>query len=236
MAQPAGGGKQDTKQPQGGEGRPGMRMMEPLPADKAKAAWELEATTVAKRLNLSADQTKSLVSAYDSARTSQQTAMEKFRKDQQEKMKGKDQEDRRAAGQDMRKAMEDFNKTQRENLTKAITGAVPGDAGTKAAAALSAYNPQTDRMFDTISGFKLDASKQTDALNAVDAFAADQAKNFAGEADPEARRDSMQAARTKLTDSLKKDLSDDQMKKFEELLPGARANGAGRGEKPKKDK
>src|SRR3954469_21448426 len=97
FAQPASGGKgggKDSKQPgakapEGGQprgegrGQGGMRM-EPLSPEKAKAAWDLEATGVATRLKLTADQTKSLVSAYESARTSQQAAMEKARKEAQD--------------------------------------------------------------------------------------------------------------------------------------------------------
>src|SRR4051812_41656002 len=86
VAQPAGGGGKDTKQPGAknpdkqprgeGRGQGGPGGMEQLSADKAKAAWDLEATGVANRLKLTGDQTKALVSAYENARTSQQSAME----------------------------------------------------------------------------------------------------------------------------------------------------------------
>jgi hypothetical protein len=236
--QPAG---QPGDRPNRGGGNGGARggfggmMGEPLSADKAKAAWDLEAAGVAGRLGLNADQTKALQKAYGDARTSQQAVMEKLRQDQQAKMKDMDPEDRRDAMQSARKAMEDANKSERDKLTKAVTAAVPGDKGTQAATALGSFNPQWDRMVDTIGGFKLDAAKQQDALNAIETFSAAQTKTLQGagpDSDRQAMREEMQAAREKLTASLKKDLTDDQLKKFEETMPGMRGGqggGGGRG-------
>jgi hypothetical protein len=251
VAQPAGNKPAAAKQPSGQQGDrgargPGGMMGEPLSADKAKAAWDLQATGVAARLGLNADQTKALVKAYEDARTSQQAAAEKLRKDQGDKMKDADPEDRRGAMQAARKAMEDMNKGQRESFTKAVTAAIPGDKGTQAATALGVFNPQWDRMADSIGSFKLDAGKQQDALNAVETFIATQTKTLQGagpDADRAEMREAMQKARETLTSSLKKDLSEDQMKKFEETMPGMRGGqGGGRrgggegGDKPKTDK
>jgi hypothetical protein len=260
IAQPTTGDKPATKQPgdkkpdaqqgdrpgRGGDrGGPGMRGMEPLSAEKAKAAWNLEATSVATRLGLSADQTKTLVTAYESARTDQQAVVEKFRKEQQDKMKDMDQDNRQDAARDMRKAMEDLNKTQKEKLTKAVTTAVPGDNGTKAATALGSYNQVADHMVDTVSGFKLESAKQQNVLKSIEDFSATQAKIALGgpDTDPAERREAMQAAREKFNTAVKKDLTEDQMKKLEESMPGAgRGNGGGggggrnrppEGEKPK---
>ncbi len=221
------------KQPAGdrprGEGRP-----EPLSAEKAKAAWSLEATAVAKRLALKDDQTKSLVTAYEAARTSHQAAAEKLRNEQQEKMKGIDRQDREAmqdAMQDARKANQALNKSEAEKFTKAVTTAIPGEGGTKAAAALGVFNPQWDRIVDTISGFKLDAAKQQDALNAVETFVGEQTK--AAEKmtpdDREAGMEQMKAAREKLDGSLKKVLSEEQLKKVDEATAAGRMGGGGRG-------
>jgi hypothetical protein len=261
VAQPATGDKPATKQPgdkkpdaQQGE-RPvrgpgaggGMRGMEPLAPEKAKAAWDLEANTVATRLGLSADQTKSLVTAYEGARTTQTAAVEKLRKEQadkMEKLRDGDRQDRQDAMQSMRKAMEDLNKTNKENLTKAVTTAVPGDSGTKAAAALASYNQISDRMVDTVSGFKLDNTKQQNVLKAIEDFSSEQAKNVGGNPDDrQERQEAMQAARDKFNAAVKKDLTDEQVKKLEESMPGGGrgmggGGGGGRnrgndGEKPK---
>lgn len=238
LAQSSTGGKDQpaSKQPEGQRGRggaaggPGGGMMgEQLSPEKAKAAWDLEATNVATRLKLTADQTKSLVTAYETARTSAQAANEKVRKEQMDKMR--DAEDRQAARQDMMKAIEAVNKSEREKFTKAVTAAIPGDSGTKAAAALGVFNPQWDRMVDVVSGFKLDGTKQQNVLNTIEDHIATQAKNMAGGAnqDPQDRREAMQAAREKLTAALKKDLTDDQMKKFDEATAPGRGMGGGRG-------
>jgi len=250
--QPADKGGGGDKGGQPGGDRPnrggGGMMAEPLSPEKAKAAWDLEANSVAKRLGLNADQTKSLVKAYEDARTSQQAASEKMRKDQRDKMKDMDPEDRRDAMQAQRKAMEDLNKSEREKFSKAVTTSVSGENGTKAVAALGSFNPMWDRMVDSIAGLNLDAAKQASALSAVEEFAAAQSKAVAGgpDADPQDRREAMQAAREKLTSSLKKDLTEEQLKKFEESMPGGRGMGGGGrgrgpgggdGEKPdKKDK
>jgi aminopeptidase N len=234
---PRGGGE-------GGRGQ-GMGMVEQLSPEKAKAAWDLEATGVANRLGLNAEQTKSLVKAYEDARTSHQAASEKMRKEQADKMR--DAEDRREAAQGMRKAMEDMNKTEREKFTKAVTGAISGEKGTQAATALGAFNPMWDRMVDTVSGFKLEGAKQQNVLNAIETYVGAQTKAMQGgpDSDPQDRREAVQAAREKMNASLKKELSEEQFKKFEESMPmramgqGGRGRGPGGGEggeKPKSDK
>jgi hypothetical protein len=262
VAQPADKDKPASKQPDSKPGQPGERaprgesgerargpgmgMGDQLSVEKAKAAWNVEATGVANRLGLNADQTKSLVKAYDDARTSHRAASDKLMKEQAEKMKDAG-DDRREAMQAMRKAMEDMNKTEREKFTKAVTGAISGEKGTQAATALGAFNPTWDRMVDTLSGFKLEAAKQQDALNAIETFVGAQSKAMQGgpDQDPQDRREAMQAAREKLNASLKKDLSEDQLKKFEESMPAGRmgqgggrgrGQGGGDGEKPKTDK
>src|SRR5690349_1407188 len=68
-------GQPGERAPRGGGDRargggPGGMLGEQLSAEKAKAAWDLEATGVASRLGLNADQTKALVKAYEDARTS----------------------------------------------------------------------------------------------------------------------------------------------------------------------
>lgn len=234
--QPAGDKPAGDKggQPRGERGPGGMMGGEPLSAEKAKAAWDLQAGSVAKRLGLNADQTKALTKAYEDARTSQQSASEKLRKDQREKMKDMDQEDRRDAMQAQRKAMEDLNKSEREKFSKAVSTAVSGENGTKAVNALGSFNPMWDRMVDSIAGLKLEDAKQAGALNTIEEYVAAQTKAMAGgpDADPQDRREAMMAAREKLTTDLKKNLTEDQIKKFEESMPGGgrgQGGGGGRG-------
>jgi hypothetical protein len=218
--------------PGGGGGRQGggqrREMMSP---EKAKAAWEVEATGVAKRLSLSDDQTKAVVKAYTDARESQKVASEKQRKEMMEKMK----EGGAGGAGEMMKAMEESNKAERTKLETALTAAkLSSDQTSKAVASLGAFNMAWDAMADTLSGFNLEGAKKQDALNAVEDFVVAGSKaRTASPEDREAQRTAMNDARTKLMDAMKKQLTDDQMKKFEGSVrgPGGRGGpGGGRGE------
>ena len=73
-------GERPAGQPGGGQpgerGGGGQRGMQ-LSPEKAKAAWELTATGVAKRLGLNEEQTKGVVKAYVDARTSHTAASQR---------------------------------------------------------------------------------------------------------------------------------------------------------------
>lgn len=201
-----------------------------------KAAWDLEATGVAKRMGLNDDQTKAVVKAYADARESHRVASEKLRKEMMDKMRdsGGGGGGGRGAGQESMKAMDDLATAEREKLQKALASSLNADQAAKAAGSLGSFNRQWDPMANAIGGMKLDAAKQQEALNAIEDFVVAQGKlrPQGPDTDREAMRNAMQEARQKLNDSLKKALSEDQMKQFEESLPGRggrRGQGGGPG-------
>lgn len=211
-----------------------------MPPEKAKAAWSLQATGVAKRVGADDAQIKAVVLAYTEARESQGVASDKMRKEMAEKA-AKNRESGDDAGgpggpggrggfnAESMKAMEDMNAKERDKLKKALAATLSQDQTTKALASLGTFNRQWDGMADILAGFGLDAKKQQDALNATEDFVVAQAKARAGAAggggDPEAMRTAMQETRQKLMDSMKKILSEDQMGKFEGSMRGGRGPG-----------
>jgi hypothetical protein len=230
---PAGDRPAQPPQPSGDRPERGERgQRNALSPEKAKAAWEVQATGVSKRLSLSEDQTKAVVKAYVEARESHGKASQKARDEALQKMRDNEGEDRQAQLAEMTKVMEDVNKAEREKLQKALSSSITADQATKATASLGTFNRQWDGMADAIAGFKLEAAKQQTALESVEDYVVSMAKirPMDPNADREANRTAMQDARTKLTDAVKKVLSEEQMKKFEETIrmPG-RGGGPGGG-------
>src|SRR5262249_46346373 len=91
-----------------------------------------------------------------------------------------------------------------------------------------------DNMADAVAGFKLDATKQQDALVAMEDYVVAQgkARGQLRDGDRDAIRTAMQEAREKLSASMKKLLSEEQFKKFESTMQGGfggRGGGGGRG-------
>ncbi|MGH7133740.1 MAG: hypothetical protein ACREJO_17555 [Phycisphaerales bacterium] len=214
-----------------------------LSAEKSKAAWELEANGVAKRLALKDEVTKPLVKAYTDARTSQNDAYTKLRDEQRKaRQEGGGGGGGGGGGAEMRTAMEAMNKKEKEKFEKALPAGLSPDQKTKVLASLGSFNMQWDRMADAIAGFKLEPAKQQTALDAIEdnvlAIAKLNAAATGENPDREAQRAARTEARTKLDEALKKVLSEEQMKKFEEANrpagrnPGGGGGGGGGGGRP----
>lgn len=245
------------ERPEGGPGGPGAGPREAMSPEKSKAAWDVQATGVAKRLTLKDEQTKAVVKAYAEARTSHQAAAEKLREElankasegnKDEKNEKKDKKDRKPEGKpegekqrpaagggrggfgaEALKAMEELNTSERAKLEKALAATLSAEQTTKALASLGTFNRQWDGMASTIAGFKLEAAKQQTALEAIEDFvvAQSKARAGAGDGDREATRTAMQESRQTLAESLKKVLSEDQAKTFEESMRGGGMRGPG---------
>lgn len=198
--------------------------------EASKAAWELEAAGVAKRLGLTDDQTKTLVKAYADARESHQAAGEKLRQELVEKAAG-NPDGAREMREGVLKSMTELQNTEKEKFQKALGSTLSADQTTKVMASLGAFNRQWDMIVDKIAGFKLDPAKQQDALNAAEDFMAAQTKARAaltGEnPDREAMRNAMLDSRQKFLDEMKKVLTPDQLIKIEESM--GRGQGGQRG-------
>lgn len=228
-----GGGQPPTgERPQRGQGPGGPGGgAAALSPEKAKAAWELQAQGVSKRLGFSEEQTKAVVKAYAEARESHNKATQKLREEMREKMQDEDA-DRRALMTENQKAAQELMKSERSKLETAIVAATSAEQATKAITSLGTFNRQWDLMASTIAGFNLDAAKQQPALDAIETFVVAQSANIrqGPDADREAMRTANQEARQKLTDALAKVLSEEQVKAFDEATRAGR--GAGRGAGP----
>ena len=231
---PRRGNRPDGERPAERGGQPGERRgmgggMQQLSPEKAKAAWELAATGVAKRLGLNEEQTKGVVKAYVDARTSQGAAQQKMRDEMMRSRENDEGGDMRARGEEMMKKMDEMNKSEREKLTKALSDAVGPETAGSAAASLGLFAPNWDRMVDALGEFKLEAKKQQDALNAVETFIVAQSK-MGRDMEREERQEAMRTNREKLLGALKPVLSEEQMKKFEQSTgPGRGRGGEGGG-------
>jgi hypothetical protein len=223
-----GGGGGRARQPRGG----GFGM-EQLPPEKARAAWEAEAHLVAKNLGLTKEQTSGLVKAYTDARESQAKAMrdmmERARKERDEGDEGEGGRGR------MRGNMEEMRQARQEAIEKfhkALTSEVKltEEQSAKAMDPLGTFSPQWDRAVDTILGFKLDQNKQAAALEATETYLIQMNKAREARGDREEMQKTMQQAREKLSESLKKNLSEEQYQKVESAFgPGMRGPRGPRG-------
>jgi len=240
------GGQPGQRGQPGGPGGPGggMRGGQQLSPEQAKAAWELQASTVAKRVGAKDDQVKSVVKAYIEARESHNAASEKMRRDMMEKAREAGGADPAAGGGggargamgEMQKAMEALNTAERAKLQKALAGILSVDQAAKANASLGTFNRQWDTMVDTIAGFKLESAKQTKALSAIEDFVVASTKARTLE-DREASRDATQDARDTLQDTLDATLTEEQLAKFRGSMGGGRGmggpgGGGGQGGRP----
>jgi hypothetical protein len=206
------------QQPERGprEGRPAGRPggMAPLSPEKAKAAWELQATGVAGRVNLNAEQTQALVKAYTQARTTVQQKQEEIRRARQ----GGEGDPGSAV-----EALREAEAAARTEFSKALTDAkITGEQATKVNASLGSIGMTGrgwDVMVDTLAGFNLETGKRQQALNGVEDFVVSMSKVTegmrGGGGDPQESRAAMDAAREKLNTTLKGVLTEEQLKEFE---------------------
>lgn len=204
---------------------PGSGMRQALSPEKARAAWELEAGSVASALGVSGDKAAAMTKAYVEARTSQGAAAEKVRDEAREKARGGGQPDG-----SLREKMEKITSEERAKLEKALNGALTPEQTKSAMETLGGFNRGWDHMASAIAGFHLDAKKQSDALGAIYQYMSVQGKNRAAarDGDREEMRSAMQEAREKLNNSLKGILSEEQFKEFAQATGrGPRAGGPG---------
>ncbi len=236
---------QDEAAPPARQARPagqGGGMRQALSPEQAKAAWELEAGSVAAALGVTGEKAGALTKSYVEARTSHGAATDKLR----DEMREKGREGGRPDGS-MREKLETLNTAERAKLEKALGGSLTPEQTKAAMETLGTFNRGWDHMTNVIAGMHLDAKKQSEALSAVYQFVGVQGKNRAAgpDGDREAMRTAMQEAREKMLTSLKGVLSEEQFKQFEGATgrgpragaPGSEGRpGRGHGGKPPADK
>lgn len=216
---------------EGGQGAPGGQRPGQLTAEKAKAAWELEAKGVSKSIGLNADQTTKVIAAYSQARTDNNKSMEKLRTEMREKAEaaaGDDAapEDRAAAMQEMQKKLAEARKADADKLSAALAKDLSSDQVTKAMKSLGSFNPSWDNMVNTIAEFNLGEDKTYQALTPIETYVI-AVEKVRDSTDREAMRTAMTEARDTLHDSMKKILSEEQMGKFQRSVGGGRGMGMG---------
>ncbi len=182
----------------GGGGRGGPR----LAPEKQEAAWTIEVKCVAQELKLSDEVAGKVAELYKASRKSLQEATQKLLQDSQG--------DRMA----MMQGMMDLRTAETAKLETALKGKLD-EAQTKAAmASLGTFNPMWDLMVDTLSEFKLEAKKQTDALKAIKVYVEGSGKAQAdamASMDFQSLRDEMQKLKEKLDTDLTPILSAEQL-------------------------
>jgi hypothetical protein len=193
-----------------------------LSPEKREAAWTLEAKGVAKTAGVSAENTDKVVKAYIASRKHLTEAMEKMAAGGG------------GGGGGMREEMQKMNDTERGELTKALTEALPKDQVDKVAGPLGTFYRGWDRLVDALAGLKLDADKQDKGLALLATFAVESDKAMragAGAGDRQAMMTAMQERKSKLDAELAKELSlnEEQTSKWKEATAfGGGGGGGGR--------
>ncbi|MBX3388710.1 MAG: hypothetical protein KF691_04570 [Phycisphaeraceae bacterium] len=232
-----GPGEGGPRQGGGGMGGMGARQLSP---ERAAAAWNAEATGVASRVGLNAEQTKATVAAYVAARESQRAIGDKTREEMMQK--ARDEGPNPEMMRDMMKKIEEVNASEREKLQQALTTAIGADATAKVMPSLGLFSRQWDSVVDVFSTFKLESAANQTGLNAIEEYAISNAAAQAkmremqanrdaegGQPDREGMRAAAQEGRQKLIDAMKPILNKEQLTKLEEAMPGAGRGGPGGG-------
>lgn len=208
-----GGRQQPERGERPGQPGPGMRGFgQQLSAADAKVAWEAQAKGVAKRLKLTDEKATATVAAYSAARESHSAAFEKLRQE----MQGE------GGGGGIFRAMQDLNRSEGEKLEKALGAKLSSEETKKAMESLGTFNFGWDTMAFSIHGMKLEADKQQQALDAVETFvvASERLRANMMDGDRQEMMERTRENREKLSESLKKVLTEEQMRAFEEATRG----------------
>jgi Spy/CpxP family protein refolding chaperone len=207
---------------QRGEG-PGPRAMQPMPIERARAAWEAQARVVAETLKLESHAAGGLTQAYVDARARHRQADEDLRA--QIAAKREEGESGREAIGELRQKLLELNRTAPEELRKTLGALLSEEQTNKAMASLGLFSRQWDLMADAILGFHLDGEKTSRAMAAtlefIEATGRGRTPRQDGREPPARPTD----ARAKLDEALKSILTGEQFEKFREATSPRRAEG-----------
>lgn len=223
---------QDAPRRGGGEGRPpaaGQPAQPVLSPERAKAAWEAQVKAATADMRLTDDQLKIVNKAYADARTALNDASEQIRREARQRASDGDQARTREVMAEIQEKIRKAADDQRTVLRKALAETLTSGQTDRALESLGTFNPQWDRMADSLNQFRLDASKGGKAHGAVKEYVVALAK-IRDAGDRERAREDMQNARAKLTAALKDVLSDEQFAEFEQTMAPGRRPDASPGE------
>jgi len=201
---------------------------EPITPEKAKAAWALEATGVARRVGAREDQIASVVKAYSEAREAQLKGLRKHQDTTiKEAVTARDAGDGRSKGDIfdrsislLMKGINDIQISDRENLQRELAGTLSADQTTRAMASLGTFDIDWDAMADAVADLDLGAIKQQEALNTIEDFVISDSKLFpilSGGSDyatMEAASKESRRVSKRLDEAMKAMLTDEQFARF----------------------
>lgn len=141
-----------------------------LDPEKAAAAWQLQAESVAKDLKLSKENAGKVTEAYKASRKTYQEATKKLSEEQS----GGDGQGGRGRGR--YQAFRELQQKERDNLKKALGAILKEEQVVKALASLGSFNRSWDRYVDTLAGLGLDKEALSKALAKVTVFVVDSGK------------------------------------------------------------
>lgn len=211
----------------GGGGGPAGRPV--LPPEQAKQAWELEVKHLGAELGLNDKQVADAVKAYSEVREAHgkglQDLTQKFRPPRGEDGQF-DPEAQRAQADEMRKAFEDLNTSNREKLKTELAKSMTSEQVDKAMIPLGTFNPNWDAAVITVVGFKLEADKQETSMDAMLKYVTTIGAAY-GSTDRAALRTANQTARRELNETMKPLLTEEQFGKLQAALAGGRGQMGG---------
>ena len=211
-------------------GMQGGRQFPQLPPEKAKAAWEAQAKRVSTSNGLDQEKTGKVTTAYVEARQSFAEAVKAAREDARERSRGMGRED---AVREEQRVTIDVRNHEREKLQTALGSSLDRDQLGKVMPLLGAFDVQWDFMVDSLTEMKLDAEKNTKAMDAVESFVLAMSKVRNGGGDVQALREASVKSRAELDETMKTLLTEEQMVKFHTATNFGRATrgpgGAGPG-------
>ena len=230
QAQDQGGRRQ---RPPRGERQPmGQRLTE----EQSNAAWQVQARTMARGLEVGQENAKKMIGLYVEARTGYAKAMDDLRTKWREASRG-DREggegeappDRRRGGQrgggdEARAEMAKVAETHRKKLGEGLGAFLEGRELEYATEVLGSFNPGWDNMVHAITVLKMDKEKTGQSLKVIEAHIAETVV-LRRSGDREGQREAQASARAKLSEKMKAILDDEQFARFQQAMGGRRGGG-----------
>lgn len=215
-------------------GAPRGNMPQQMSPEQLKAVYEAQVNHVGKAAGLGADQHSKLVTAYLAARDSQTKAVEAARTKIQEERRaaaaegGEGGRGRGGAGaaEEMQRALEAVNTSEREKFQKSISEFLDADQTKKVIGSLGNFDRQWDQLTNAVVTLKLDGDKQDQAMTSTLVYTTTVLKAREN-TDREAQREATVEARRKMMDDMRALLTEEQFGQFQRATGGAgRGQGA----------
>lgn len=240
LALPATAQDDRPERPNRGERGQRFQRVERLDPEQARAAWELQAATVAREIGAADDVSKQIVATYVAARADMAQAVAEAIADRRDRRRseiegdrgddGGDARGRRGRGGDRARGLalgidREMVEAHRAKLRTALASHVTDTAKLdRAMASLGAFNRSWDNMAHALNELSLETTAAHAAHSAVERYVVALTRVRESD-DRESRRDAMRDARETLEDELEHVLDESQMESFRDALGGRGARG-----------